>query len=117
MATSFTPNSKHRIEPQADADERNRGARSEETVYRRLSRLDWSISPDPARTRNLPGPQDSTEKDSKARTRTWFVVMDKSGPLADFETWADAYRFITTNDVAGCIIRIDEPREPTDSDR
>jgi len=119
METSFTSKFKRRVDPLGNPDEANRGARSSDTIYRRLSRLDLGMSPDPGSRRNSPRPEDSTEKDGKgrSRTRTWFVVMDKAGPLADFPTWALAYQYVVTNKVPGCIIRIDEPLEPTDSGR
>ncbi len=119
MDTTFTSNPKRQVDPPDKADDDNRGARSSDTVYRRLSRLDLGICPDPSITRNSPRPEDSTENlgNGGSGTRTWFVVIDKGGPIADFATWAEAYRYVVTNDVPGCIIRIEEPLDPTDSGR
>ena len=115
MATNFTSSPQRHIDPPEIADDGKRSPRSSDTIYRRLSRLDLGIAPDPCSMPNSPSSEVSNETagNGRLRKRTWFVVLDSSGPLADFPTWEDAYRYVTINDVAACIIRVEGPPEPT----
>src|SRR5437667_2603443 len=42
-------------------------------------------------------------------TRARFIVIDRDGPLADFETWEDAFQYVRGNGVqGGTIVRGEE---------
>ena len=39
-----------------------------------------------------------------------FILMDTNGPLAEFESWADAYQYLATNvGHGGSIVRSEVP--------
>ena len=45
-----------------------------------------------------------------SRSRVRFILIDRGGPLAEFETWEDAFRHMATNHLmGGSIVRSEEP--------
>src|SRR5213594_758383 len=54
------------------------------------------------------------ERDA-AEKRVRFILMDRTGPLAEFDTWEDAYQCMATRQVQGAsIVRWEKPfREST----
>src|SRR5207244_3239102 len=47
---------------------------------------------------------------SGSRMQVRFVLMDRTGPIADFETWEDAFQYMAANPRhGGNLVRSEEP--------
>jgi two-component system, chemotaxis family, chemotaxis protein CheY len=83
-----------------------------DTVFRRLSHLEPGNSQQPGDTGSalrqgeLPSPNGIRRLWKRVR----YVLIDRSGPLGEFETWDDAFQFMEANHVnGGSIVRSDRP--------
>jgi len=86
-----------------------------DTVFRRLSRLESGMRHHPTNTGFLKRPELPARNE---RRRSWdrvrFVLIDQAGPVAQFQTWEDAYRYMTTMELPGAsIICVEQRGEPT----
>src|ERR1041384_6207444 len=83
-----------------------------DTVFRRLPHLEPGNSQQPGdtvsalRQGGLPSPNGTR----RLWKRVCYVLIDRSGPLGEFETWDDAFQFMEANHVnSGGSVRHDRP--------
>jgi hypothetical protein len=120
MNTAFYTNSERRVDLQHDRTDGLNGRRpsSCDTIYRRLSRLESgtrAICHHPSTTENPAKYAYRSGNVEKGETRRFqrvvrFVLVDRTGPVAKFETWEHAMRYMTEHRIqGGSILRIEEP--------
>jgi hypothetical protein len=99
---------------QAEADSHRR-AECEERIIRLLSALGGGTSLYP--TKNLDMPKavfQETLPNPDSETSVQFLLLDRTGPIAEFGSWDDARRYMTRLQFSGAsIIRLKKkPLEP-----
>jgi len=121
MNTSFFSKSEGGSDPsQKPADEGKTGGNPRwDTIFRRLSQLESGIRHYPTNTGFLRRSEFPTTNE---QPRSWeqvrFVLIDQKGPVAQFKTWAEAFRFMTTMELPGasivCVEPLRAPEPPED---
>ena len=95
--------------PSANADaDSHRRAECKERISRLLSALGGGTSLHPAKTGNLPKAVfRETQTNPDSETSVQFLLLDRTGPIAEFGSWDDARRYMTRLQFSGAsIIRL-----------
>src|SRR5437773_2653211 len=110
MTTMFDQKSEHPIAPPCDPAEAERIRRAEcqERISRLLSALGGGTSLRPAKTADVPKPVIRESKINRgSETSVQFLLLDRTGPIAEFGSWDDARRYMTRLQLSGAsIIRL-----------
>jgi len=111
MNTPYCTKSEHGSEPpRGDAD----GRRAEllETILRRLSSLESETCRLKHFTTHLQRSEIPEKNDELSLVQSdRFVIIGRSGPVAEFPTWGEATQYLATAQVqGGTILRVSRPR-------